>query len=521
MAIMLSESGDSDRDPLLQWLLSIRKALDGRNFVQLEELVSNCIRTFKDDLMYRDDPRFLKIWFLHLECSGDFETVFKEMETSKICIDNSLLYELYAGFLEAKEMWQEAHMVYRIGILRKAEPLERLKNAFFLFLDRMSDRVNACSVKKIDGGVSSQSENCINPWSASTMEKLMKKIQPSLAKYDGYHSSSKTYSGKVDLSSLRNSSRNKMVELGKRKYQIKGCAGQGRFAQVFKAHDSSNPDEIIALKIQTPPFPWEFYVYRQLDQRIPVWQRPCFGLAQRMHLYSDYSILVCDYLSHGTLHDVINSYVVVGKTMEEQLCIYYTIEMLYMLETLHDVGLIHGDFKPDNLLVRCARDQCSLFSFLHVCTQSSIFQGLCLIDWGRAIDLRLFPSNMEFEGACRTSGFRCVEMQENKRWKCQADSYNLCVVVHLMLHGSYMETERKHTSDSGNIIMPRLSVKRYWNCKLWEKLFKQLLNNAPHDDRTLLHDLREEFQEYLCSDPQLLRKLKELLTKQRHSLCSS
>ncbi|CAN1160905.1 Mitotic checkpoint serine/threonine-protein kinase BUB1 [Linum perenne] len=437
-----------------------------------------------------------------LECSGDFETVFKEMETSKICIDNSLLYELYAGFLEAKEMWQEAHMVYRIGILRKAEPLERLKNAFFLFLDRMSDRVNACSVKKIDGGVSSQSENCINPWSASTMEKLMKKIQPSLAKYDGYHSSNKTYSGKVDLSSLRNSSRNKMVELGKRKYQIKGCAGQGRFAQVFKAHDSSNPDEIIALK------------------RIPVWQRPCFGLAQRMHLYSDYSILVCDYLSHGTLHDVINSYVVVGKTMEEQLCIYYTIEMLHMLETLHDVGLIHGDFKPDNLLVRCARDELKQDEYKQ---RDGPWreQGLCLIDWGRAIDLRLFPSNIEFEGACRTSGFRCVEMQENKRWKCQADSYNLCVVVHLMLHGSYMETERKHTSDSGDIIMPRVPVKRYWNCKLWEKLFKQLLNNAPHDDRTLLHDLREEFQEYLCSDPQLLRKLKELLTKQRHSLCSS
>lgn len=41
--------------------------------------------------------------------------------------------------------------------------------------------------------------------------------------------------------------------------------------------------------------------------------------------------------------------------MEEVLCIYYTIEMLHMVETLHDVGLIHGDFKPDNLLIRYAR----------------------------------------------------------------------------------------------------------------------------------------------------------------------
>lgn len=61
------------------------------------------------------------------------------------------------------------------------------------------------------------------------------------------------------------------------------------------------------------------------------------------------------------MQDVINSYVVIGKSMEEVLCIYYTTEMLHMIETLHDVGLIHGDFKPDNLLVRYAR----YFSFCY------------------------------------------------------------------------------------------------------------------------------------------------------------
>lgn len=39
-----------------------------------------------------------------------------------------------------------------------------------------------------------------------------------------------------------------MLEGGK-KYQIKGCAGQGGFAQVFKAHLDSNPDEVVALKV--------------------------------------------------------------------------------------------------------------------------------------------------------------------------------------------------------------------------------------------------------------------------------
>lgn len=116
-------------------------------------------------------------------------------------------------------------------------------------------------------------------------------------------------------------------------------------------------------------------------------QRPCFGFAHRVHIYADCSILVCDYEAHGTLQvgalplahgtlkcdfivliqlstlfscmlflqDVINSYLVIGQLMDEVLCIYYSIEMLRMLESLHNVGIIHGDFKPDNLLVRYAR----------------------------------------------------------------------------------------------------------------------------------------------------------------------
>lgn len=42
------------------------------------------------------------------------------------------------------------------------------------------------------------------------------------------------------------------------------------------------------------------------------------------------------------------------------------------------------------------------------------------MDWGRGIDLSLFPSTTQFTGDCRTSGFRCTEMKENKPWKFQA-----------------------------------------------------------------------------------------------------
>ncbi|XWS54168.1 hypothetical protein CRYUN_Cryun10bG0066400 [Craigia yunnanensis] len=235
----------------------------------------------------------------------------------------TLLYEVYAYFLEAKGKWKEAHMIYQTGISRKAEPHEKLKGGHSLFVKRMSERLNTSSFGK------------------------------------GYHLSKKVYYGKVALSTSKKSSRNKIIEIGGKKYQIKGCAGKGGFAQEFKAYIDSNPDDVVALKIQKPAFPWEFYMYHQIDERISDKQRSSFGFAHKIHIYSDCSILICDYLSHGILQDAINSYVVTGKSMEKVLCIYYTTEMLYMLETLHSVGIIHGDFKLHNLLIRYSKDDLS------------------------------------------------------------------------------------------------------------------------------------------------------------------
>ncbi|KAK9922585.1 hypothetical protein M0R45_031045 [Rubus argutus] len=147
-------------------------------------------------------------------------------------------------------------------------------------------------------------------------------------------------------------------------------------------------------------------------------------------------------------------------------------------------------------------------------------KGLCLVDWGRGIDLHLFPDNMEFKGDCRTSGFRCVEMQENKPWTFQVDTYGLCVIVHMMLHNSYMEIDKKPSPDGGYVYLPMSSLKRYWKVELWKNLFVKLLNSNPgYNEKKLLQDLRESFQEYMCTDPHLIKTISDLLAKQRLSMC--
>ncbi|KAK9152813.1 hypothetical protein Sjap_000293 [Stephania japonica] len=522
MAVDSSINRSIEDDPLLQWLSSIKDALDDSDADHLDRLLEGCVMKFKDDARYRDDIRFLKIWLLYADVIQDFRTVFAIMQEEKICVSFGLLYISYALFLEVKGKLVEADGVYQMGVSRNAEPIGELKRFHAEFRGRMSQFVNLSQLGEIDTKESKEVEkNCINPWAASTMDDMLTKISPLMLKYNGYHKSTKSYSGKVSLSSLKNSARNKVIDIGGQKYQVKGCSGQGAFAQVFKAYLDSNPDEAVALKIQKPPFPWEFYMYFQLDKRIPDSERSSFAFAHRIHLFSDYSILVCDYLAHGTLQDAINAYVVVGANMEEILCIYYTIQMLHMLETLHSVAIIHGDFKPDNLLMRYARDDLSEDGFLG---QTGVWrdQGLCLIDWGRGIDLSLFPDNMVFKGDCRTSGFRCVEMQEHRPWKFQVDTYGLCVIVHMMLHGSYMTLERKVSSDGSYLYQPKASFKRYWNVDLWRNLFTRLLNTSPGNDHIeVLRSLRKSFEDYMSSNPSLIRKLTELLRKQRNTLCSA
>lgn len=81
--------------------------------------------------------------------------------------------------------------------------------------------------------------------------------------------------------------------------------------------------------------------------------------------------------------------------MPEEIVLYFMVEILSILEALHSCSIIHADVKPDNFLIRdipsiikTAAIPAEVFSHCPV--------SLKLIDYGRSIDMKMFPEGTTF-----------------------------------------------------------------------------------------------------------------------------
>ena len=48
---------------------------------------------------------------------------------------------------------------------------------------------------------------------------------------------------------------------------------------------------------------------------------------------------------------MVNKYKLKQKSVDYYVAMHYTIALLRIVETMHAVGIIHGDIKPDNFIV--------------------------------------------------------------------------------------------------------------------------------------------------------------------------
>jgi checkpoint serine/threonine-protein kinase len=293
-------------------------------------------------------------------------------------------------------------------------------------------------------------------------------------------------------------------------YTIKRELGAGAFAPVYmvqNSHPQGENDEnavaihprsdIEALKMESPPTPWEFYMMRLAHSRLGLQHRAVASLsyAHEMHLYRDEAYLFLPYHPHGTLLDVINLFrAEPSGAMDEQLAMFFSIELLRTVEALHTKNILHGDLKPDNCLLRLDNllASTSAQQVHHTVGSEALSsqwqrngnggwhsRGITLIDFGRAIDMRAFVPEVQFIADWKTTAQDCAEMREGRPWTWQIDYHGLAGIIHCLLFGKYIETMRCDQGGlgkGGRKYRIRESLKRYWQTELWHECFELLLN---------------------------------------------
>lgn len=262
---------------------------------------------------------------------------------------------------------------------------------------------------------------------------------------------------------------NSSVQLGGNQYIVKQLIGQGAYAKVYEAIAEGGP---VVLKVQETDGIWEFYITSELQRRLADSPTACSLMSVNCgYFYDGGSILVNEYLTHGTLLDLINSYKLKNTSMPEALVYHFSLELLAIVSDLHECGILHADIKPDNILL-----QNPVTDFLQLPENWTVDEILArnkptlkLIDFGRSIDLALYPDRTAFMHCFQDD--KSPEMRDGKPWSYQLDYYGLATTIYTMLMGVHCKI--LYTDAQWRVP----TLKRGHNF-LWRDLTTALLNAA-------------------------------------------
>lgn len=335
----------------------------------------------------------------------------------------------------------------------------------------------------------------------------------------------KASKGSAEKTSLSLSPSLKFPDPCNNTYTVKRELGKGAFAPVYLIQEEERPEcdskqgspKRWALKCEHPPNPWEFYIMTTVHARLasaipdahPSLERSLLR-PHALHLFADEAYLLEEYLDQGTLLNLVNlAKADPSGVLDETIAMFFTVELLRTIEAMHSLGILHGDLKADNCLVRLPPSSSSSSSSSeHWNAEYSasgsggwFHKGLCLIDFGRAIDLHHFLPQVTFIADWKTDNADCPEMRALRPWTWQVDYWGIVCIAHSLLYGKYLDAIPVASSSSSSasaststsafsdneINIDNITnhqrrwklkepLKRYWQTEIWGGLFDACMN---------------------------------------------
>lgn len=137
---------DSD-DPLdvfdryVKWTLNAYPSAQATPQSQLLPLLERATKAFLSSSLYKNDPRYLKLWLHYIRWFSDApRETFAYLSRHNIGEGLALFYEEFAAWLEGAGRWAQAKEVYKLGVEREARPTERLMRKYSQFQQRFDTR---------------------------------------------------------------------------------------------------------------------------------------------------------------------------------------------------------------------------------------------------------------------------------------------------------------------------------------------------------------------------------------------
>ncbi|KZV87182.1 hypothetical protein EXIGLDRAFT_680170 [Exidia glandulosa HHB12029] len=337
--------------------------------------------------------------------------------------------------------------------------------------------------------------NPCNPYSAQLSQALLDLIQPDVRCQSFEPQASKKWAALQKFTSAKGRKSNDTtvdlsklpLVLGSDKYEVTGKLGEGAFGAVYVARDVSNnldfedtteQNNLVAIKIVQPSTRWEFSMLTRLLDALPQELHASVIRPRSFYSYADESFFIMDLSKQGTLLDLVNRASaakvaqVSGGGIDEQLVLFFAVELLRLVTGIHSAGFIHGDLKIDNCMLRV--DSADDWSMVYDPSGAGGWsrKGIRLIDFGRMLDTRMFPHGQQFVCDWETDEKDCIEMQEGRPWTYQADYFGLASIVYTMLYGQHMEGV---VHKNGRYAIKQ-ALRRYWHVDIWARFFDTLLN---------------------------------------------